>query len=109
MGEEARPRRPPSLLRAVHHGPHLQDVRRGDERQEAEDRQDAQGRGRRAQGGPEGALVLFSIYSPEGEGSLAEALDNDRNVTNVSTMKKILRTSLQQKICRLKRKESTDK
>ena len=42
------------------------------------------------QGGPEGALVLFSIYSPEGEGSLAEALDNDRNVTNVSTMKKIL-------------------
>ena len=42
------------------------------------------------QGGPEGAIVLFNIYSPEGEGSLAEALDNDRNVTGVSTMKKIL-------------------
>ena len=42
------------------------------------------------QGGPEGALVLFNIYAPEGEGSLAEALDDDLNVTNVSTMKKIL-------------------
>lgn len=42
------------------------------------------------QGGPEGALVLLNIYSPEGEGSFAEALDNDLNVTNVSTMKKIL-------------------
>ncbi|MEK9650486.1 MAG: hypothetical protein VW146_06010, partial [Gammaproteobacteria bacterium] len=42
------------------------------------------------QGGPEGAIVLFSIYAPEGEGELAAALDNDRKVISLSTMKKIL-------------------
>ena len=42
------------------------------------------------QGGPEGALVLFNIYAPEGEGSLAESLAQDGKVLSVSTMKKIL-------------------
>jgi hypothetical protein len=42
------------------------------------------------QGGPEGAIVLFSIYAPEGEGELAQALDNNRQVISSSSMKKIL-------------------
>ena len=42
------------------------------------------------QGGPEGALVLFNIYAPEGDGSLAESLAKDGKVLSVSTMKKIL-------------------
>ena len=42
------------------------------------------------QGGPEGALVLFNIYAPEGDGSLAESLAQDGKVLSVSTMKKIL-------------------
>ena len=42
------------------------------------------------QGGPDGALVLFTIYSPEGEGSLAESLSKDGEVLSISTMKKIL-------------------
>jgi len=41
-------------------------------------------------GGPEGALVLFTIYSPEGEGSLAESLSKDGEVLSTSTIKKIL-------------------
>jgi len=41
-------------------------------------------------GGPDGALVLFTIYSPEGEGSLAESLGKDGEVLSISTMKKIL-------------------
>ena len=41
-------------------------------------------------GGPEGALVLFTIYSPEGEGSLAESLGKDGEVLSISTIKKIL-------------------
>ena len=41
-------------------------------------------------GGPEGALVLFTIYSPEGEGSLAESLSKDGEVLSISTIKKIL-------------------
>ena len=41
-------------------------------------------------GGPEGALVLFTIYSPEGEGSLAESLSKDGEVQSISTIKKIL-------------------
>ena len=42
-------------------------------------------------GGPEGALVLFTIYSPEGEGSLAESLSKDGEVLSISTIKKILK------------------
>ena len=42
------------------------------------------------QGGPDGAIVLFSIYAPEGEGELAQALDDNRQVISSSTMKKIL-------------------
>ena len=42
------------------------------------------------QGGPEGALVLFNIFAPEGEGSLAASLSPDGKVLSVSTMKKIL-------------------
>ncbi|MEP4485246.1 MAG: hypothetical protein ABJ013_06440 [Halioglobus sp.] len=41
-------------------------------------------------GGPNGALVLFSIYAPDGEGVLAEALHKDGSIASVSTMKKIL-------------------
>ena len=41
-------------------------------------------------GGPEGALVLFTIYSPEGEGSLAESLGKHGEVLSISTIKKIL-------------------
>ena len=41
-------------------------------------------------GGPDGALVLFTIYSPEGEGSLAESLGKDGEVLSISTIKKIL-------------------
>jgi quercetin dioxygenase-like cupin family protein len=41
------------------------------------------------QGGPEGALVLFFIYAPDGDGVLAEALDADRNVISRTSMKKI--------------------
>ncbi|MEP0203123.1 MAG: hypothetical protein ABJ084_02160 [Halioglobus sp.] len=42
-------------------------------------------------GGPNGALVLFSIYAPDGEGVLAEALHKDGSIASVSTMKKILK------------------
>ena len=42
-------------------------------------------------GGPEGALVLFYIYAPEGEGILAEALDQDGQVISVSKLSRILR------------------
>ena len=42
-------------------------------------------------GGPNGALVLFSIYAPEGEGKLAEALQKNGSVISVSTMEKILK------------------
>jgi hypothetical protein len=34
--------------------------------------------------------VLFNIFAPEGEGSLAESLSQDGKVLSVSTMKKIL-------------------
>ena len=40
--------------------------------------------------GPNGALVLFMIYAPGGEGRVAEALHRDGSVISVSTMKKIL-------------------
>jgi hypothetical protein len=43
------------------------------------------------QGGAEGALVLFNIYAPEGEGKLAESLNKDGSVISTSTMAKILR------------------
>jgi len=42
-------------------------------------------------GGPEGALVLFNIYAPEGEGKLAEALDQEGQVIGVSTLSRILK------------------
>lgn len=41
-------------------------------------------------GGPEGALVLFSIYAPDGEGKLAEALHRDGSILSEATMEKIL-------------------
>ncbi len=44
-------------------------------------------------GGPEGALVLFSIYAPDAEGKLAEALHRDGSILSVATMKKILSRS----------------
>ena len=42
-------------------------------------------------GGPQGALVLFNIYAPEGEGKLAEALDQEGKVISVSTLSRILK------------------
>jgi len=42
----------------------------------------------REQAGPEGALVLFTIFAPEGK--IAEALDEERNVISVSTIPKII-------------------
>lgn len=42
-------------------------------------------------GGPEGALVLFNIYAPNGEGSLAESLNKEGEILSVSTLKKILK------------------
>ncbi len=41
-------------------------------------------------GGPEGALVFFSIYAPEDDGKLAEALHRDGSILSVATMEKIL-------------------
>lgn len=41
-------------------------------------------------GGADGALVLFNIFAPDGEGLLAEALDTEGQVIAVSTLKKIL-------------------
>jgi len=43
------------------------------------------------QGGENGALVLFNIYAPKGEGRLAESLKKDGSVIKTSTMEKILR------------------
>ena len=43
------------------------------------------------QGGENGALVLFNIYAPEGEGKLAESLKKDGSVISASTMARILR------------------
>ena len=43
------------------------------------------------QGGANGALVLFNIYAPEGDGKLAESLKKDGSVVSASTMAKILR------------------
>ena len=43
------------------------------------------------QGGPNGALVLFNIYAPEGEGKLVESLQKDGSVISASTMARILR------------------
>ncbi len=40
-------------------------------------------------GGPEGAVVLFSLFSPDG--NLAETLTTDNRVIGVSTMDQILR------------------
>ena len=42
------------------------------------------------QGGPAGALVLFSLYAPDGEGKLVESLNLDGTVNGISTIKKIL-------------------
>lgn len=42
-------------------------------------------------GGPDGALVLFNIYAPEGDGELAEALDQEGKVVSVSTLARILK------------------
>lgn len=44
----------------------------------------------REQGGPAGALVLFSLYAPDGEGKLVESLNLDGTVNGISTIKKIL-------------------
>ncbi len=43
------------------------------------------------QGGANGALVLFNIYAPEGDGKLAESLKEDGSVISASTMSRILR------------------
>ena len=43
------------------------------------------------QGGANGALVLFNIYAPEGDGKLAESLKKDGSVVSASTMARILR------------------
>jgi quercetin dioxygenase-like cupin family protein len=43
------------------------------------------------QGGANGALVLFNIYAPEGDGKLAESLKKDGSVVGASTMARILR------------------
>ena len=43
------------------------------------------------QGGENGALVLFNLYAPEGEGKLVESLKKDGSVISVSTMDRILR------------------
>ena len=43
------------------------------------------------QGGENGALVLFNIYAPQGEGKLAESLKKDGSVISASTMARILR------------------
>ena len=43
------------------------------------------------QGGANGALVLFNIYAPEGEGKLVESLKKDGSVISASTMARILR------------------
>jgi quercetin dioxygenase-like cupin family protein len=42
------------------------------------------------QAGPNGALVLFSIYNTDGEGKLAEALTEGGNIMSTSTIKSIL-------------------
>ena len=42
------------------------------------------------QGGETGALVLFSLYAPEGEGRLVESLNKDGSINHISTIKKIL-------------------
>lgn len=42
------------------------------------------------QEGPDGALVLFSIYNADGEGKLVEALTKDDNLMSTSTIKSIL-------------------
>ena len=43
------------------------------------------------QGGENGALVLFNIYAPEGEGKLVESLKKDGSLISVSTVDRILR------------------
>ena len=43
------------------------------------------------QGGENGALVLFNIYAPKGEGKLAESLKKDGSVISTATMERILR------------------
>ena len=43
------------------------------------------------QGGANGALVLFYLYAPEGEGKLVESLKKDGSIISVSTMERILR------------------
>jgi len=43
------------------------------------------------QGGANGALVLFNIYAPEGEGKLVESLKKDGSIISVLTMERILR------------------
>ena len=47
------------------------------------------------QGGANGALVLFNIYSPSEEGKLAESLEKDGSVISISTIEKILRKRTQ--------------
>ena len=42
------------------------------------------------QAGPNGALVLFSIYDTNEEGKLVEALTKDGNLMSTSTIKSIL-------------------
>ena len=37
------------------------------------------------QGGETGALVLFSLYAPEGEGRLVESLNKDGSINHIST------------------------
>ena len=43
------------------------------------------------QGGANGALVLFNLYAPKGEGKLVESLKKDGTIISVSTMERILR------------------
>jgi len=43
------------------------------------------------QGGANGALALFNIYAPEGEGKLVESLKKDGSIIGVSTMERIFR------------------
>jgi len=42
------------------------------------------------QGGETGALVLFSLYAPEGEGRLVESLNKDGSINHISTIRKII-------------------
>ena len=44
--------------------------------------------------GPEGALVLFNIYAPEGDGILAESLSKSGEVLHLINEKDIIKKGL---------------